>query len=404
MTAVTTMQVPTPEVMADLVAVRFRAIHGRAPEAGFMAPGRVNLIGEHTDYNEGLCLPIALPCGTYVAAAARPDRLLSVTSLQRPEPFQAPLERLGPGQVSGWAAYAAGVVWAAQESGMAVPGLDLVVHSTVPLGAGLSSSAALECAVALAVSAFSGTDLDDELRRRLVEVCGRAEREVAQAPTGGMDQTISLFGRPGQALLIDCRDHELRHVPWDLRRAGLDLLVIDTRAAHALNDGGYAARRTECEQAVAMLGAASLREVADAGVTVERLADPVLRRRARHVVSEIGRVRLLVKALEQGDLDRVGGLFDASHRSLADDFEVSTAELDVACEAARSAGALGARMTGGGFGGSAIALVPTAQLPAVHAAVLAAFEQRGWRAPSVLRAEASDGARQVALGDEGATR
>jgi len=398
MNAVTTMQVPVTEVMADLVASRFQSTHGRPPEAVCWAPGRVNLIGEHTDYNGGLCLPIALPYGTYVAAATRQDRTLTVTSLQRPETFQAPLDRLGPGQVSGWAAYAAGVVWAARHAGIPTAGLDLVVHSTVPLGAGLSSSAALECAVALAVSGFARLDLDDDLRSRLVEICGRAEREVAQAPTGGMDQTISLFGSSGHALLIDCRNGALRQVPWHPHQAGLQLLVIDTRASHALNDGGYGARREQCEQAAARLRVTSMREIADADGTVERLADPLLRRRARHVVSEIGRVRLAVEALERGDWSAVGGLLDASHRSLATDFEVSCPELDMACESARSAGALGARMTGGGFGGSAIALVPRSAASAVQDGVLAAFDQHGCETPRVFRAEASDGARHVTFG------
>jgi galactokinase len=385
----------SPDPVAELVARRFESLHGRAPDGLFAAPGRVNLIGEHTDYNDGPCLPIALPQVTLVAVGRRSDDRLTVTSRQQPQPFEATLEALGPGQVSGWASYVAGVVWAARREGIRVPGMDLVVHGTVPLGAGLSSSAALACAVALAVCAAAGVDVDDELRHRLVDVCGRAEREVAGAPTGGMDQTVSLFARAGHALLIDCRDRSLRHVPWRPEESNLALLVIDTRASHALADGGYAARREQCERAAAALGVATLRDASERGLSADVIVDPVLRRRARHVLSEIDRVGKTLAVLERGDLPSVGPILDESHQSLTHDFEVSCEELDVAGVAAMAAGALGARMTGGGFGGSAIALVPFDRVADVRAAVAEAFAERGWPAPGFSEAVASAGARAV---------
>jgi len=390
----------SPDLLGELVGKRFEALHGRAPEAVYAAPGRVNLIGEHTDYNDGPCLPIALQQVTLVAVGRRPDRRITATSLQQPETFEAELDALGPGRVSGWAAYVAGVLWAARQDGIPVPGMDLVIHGTVPLGAGLSSSAALECAVAMAICAATGMEVDDDLRHRLVNICGRAEREVAGAPTGGMDQTVSLFARSGHALLVDFRDGAHRHVPWRLEESGMSLLVIDTRASHALTDGGYSSRREQCELAAAALGVPTLREAYERGLPIESIGDAVLRRRARHVVSEIQRVGETLAALERGDLPTVGRIMDESHRSLRHDFEVSCAELDLTCTAAVGAGALGARLTGGGFGGSAIALLPGDRLTDVRAAVASAFAERGWPAPAFYEAVASDGARAVA-GDFG---
>ncbi len=383
-----------PEAIAAALGDRFRALHGRAPAGVFAAPGRVNLIGEHVDYNGGRCLPIALPTATYAAVGARDDAAVTVTSLQQDEPWAGTLDGLGPGDVTGWAAYAAGVVWALQEQGHRVPGLDVVVDSRVPLGAGLSSSAALECSVALGVLELCGAELDDDARMRLVGACMRAENEVAGAATGGMDQTVALFGRAGHALLLDTRDWSLRQVPW--RTEHVDLLVVDTRASHTLSDGGYESRRRDCERAAEVLGVEFLRDVGDRPAALARLEDDVVRRRVRHVFSEMDRVDDAVRQIEADDLEALGATFVASHASLRDDFEVSCAELDVVVDTALGAGALGARMTGGGFGGSAVALVPGDRLDAVETAIAAAFGARSWRAPGFLVATPSDGGRRLA--------
>ena len=360
-------------------------VHGREPDGVWSAPGRVNLIGEHTDYNGGLALPIALPHRTVAAASARSDEGLRLHSVQVGETVEVSLSDAGPGVPEGWTAYVAGVLWALREDGFAVRGMDVTVDSEVPLGAGLSSSAALECAVGAAASDLFGLDLldGDVARARLAAACVRAENEVAGAATGGMDQSASLLCREGSALLLDCRSGETDHVPFDLAAHGLVLLVTDTRAAHALNDGQYEQRRRACERAADELGVGTLREVpvGRLGSALDRLSGDELRRRTRHVVTEIARVEEAVAALRAGDLEEVGRLFAASHASLRDDYEVSCDELDVSVDAAVSAGALGARMTGGGFGGSSIALVPEGSVAAAEESVRAAFAERGWTAP-----------------------
>lgn len=383
-----------PAELAGRLHARFVAVHGRPPVGVWSAPGRVNLIGEHTDYNAGLCLPVALPHATYAAAAPRADGLLTLRSAQVDSAFEAPLDALGPGGVSGWAAYAAGTVWALRGLGIDVPGLDVLVDSTVPVGAGLSSSAALECAVAVAACELAGAVLDEALRARLVPACIRAETEVVGAPTGGMDQTASLRAAPGHALLLDCRDGGVTHLPVDLGAAGLTLLAIDTRAPHVLADGQYAMRRDQCERAATLLGVGTLRE-ATSPATVNALDDPLLRRRARHVVTEIARVEEAAAALRAGEPRRLGPLFLASHASLRDDFEVSCAALDVVVDTAMDHGALGARMTGGGFGGSAIVLVHREVAEVVVAAVGDAFASRGWAPPGVLTGHPSGPAARV---------
>ena len=357
----------------------------------FRAPGRVNLIGEHTDYNDGLCLPIALPVGTTASVTARDDDRLRVRSVQADDVFEQRLEEIGPDSVDGWAAYVAGVAWALREDGWDLPGMEMEVDGRVPLGAGLSSSAALECASALAMCHAAGEDDPD--RQRLVRACMRAEAEVAGAPTGGMDQTVSLLATDGHALLIDCRDWTTEQVPWRPEDAGLALLVVDTRAHHTLNDGGYAARRRDCEQAARDLGVGSLRDAAEDDLA--RIGDQRVRARARHVVTEIERVRQTVTALRGEDWHEVGRLFTASHASMRDDFEISVDELDAVVEVALGHGALGARMTGGGFGGSAIALVPAERAEETRDAVLEAYEQRGWDEPGFLDAPASAGAARL---------
>ena len=384
----------------------FRTHFDAAPTGVWSAPGRVNLIGEHTDYNGGLCLPIDLPHRTYVALRRADDDRVRLASAQELEGWSGELTQVAPGTLTGWASYVAGVAWAlnsarSSRSSVRIGGFDAAVTSCVPYGAGLSSSAAIESAVAVALDDVNGLGLagDDDGRARLAAACVRAENEIAGAPTGGMDQSASLRARAGHALLLDCRDGAVRHVPFDLHAEGLTLLVVDTRAEHQLADGQYAQRRATCDAAAALLGVGTLREVAD-GAELEtalgRLAsaeDPQTAvRRVRHVVTEISRVRQFVALLDAGRVREVGPLMDASHVSLRDDYEVSCAELDLAVATARDHGALGARMTGGGFGGSAIALVDTTAVPAVAAAVSAAFADAGFTAPTFLLADASSAA------------
>jgi galactokinase len=379
----------TAEAAADL----FRSTFGTAPTGVWSAPGRVNLIGEHTDYNGGLCLPIALPQRTFAAVSPRADDVLRIVSAQSDDAVELPVADVAPGRPGGWAAYVAGVPWALRKAGYAVTGLDVAVDGRVPLGAGLSSSAALECSVGAAASDLFALGLlaADEGRRALAAACIDAENTIAQAPTGGMDQSAALLASAGHALLLDCRDFRTEQVPFDPGAHGLALLVMDSRAEHALVDGQYAERRRSCEDAARELGVPSLREVPadDLEERLATLSSDLLRRRARHIVTEIARVEETVAALRRNDFRTVGQLFLTSHASMRDDFEISVAELDTAVEAAVGAGALGSRMTGGGFGGSAIALVPSGQAQAAEAAVAAAFAERGFRAPHCFVVTAS---------------
>ena len=391
------MPAPADEAPEDLsrhLREDFESRYAGAPDAVAMAPGRINLIGEHLDYNGGRCLPMALPLATYAAVRLRADDVVTISSRQQAEPWISDLTRLGPGQVDGWPAYVAGVLWAMRERGVEVPGVDVLVDGHVPLGAGLSSSAALECSVALAVNAALRRPDDEETRRDLIEDCISAERDVAGAPTGGMDQTVSLLAREGHALLLDSMTGATTQVPWHSGASGLTVLVVDTRASHELNDGGYASRRASCEEAARRLGVDLLAEVADHGAALERLADDdVLHRRVRHVFTEIDRVAAAVASLEAGDFGAFGDRLTESHASLRDDYEVSCVELDVVVDTCVSAGALGARMTGGGFGGSAIALLPESAVATAIEAVRQEFAARHWPEPGIWQAVPSDGAR-----------
>lgn len=352
----------------------------------YSAPGRVNLIGEHTDYNQGFALPIALPQRTFVSFDPDPSGVLSVSSSLGDGPARIGLDTV-PGQVTGWAAYVAGVVWALLNAGIAVPGGTMAITSEVEIGSGLSSSAALECAVLGALLAAVGVDLD---RREQAHIAQQAENEYVGAPTGLLDQLASLFGEPGQALLIDFRDVTVRPVRFDPDASGVALLVIDSRARHAHAGGEYAARRTSCERAAVALGVASLREADPAAL--HRVTDPVDARRVRHVLTENQRVIDCVAALASSEFEAVGALWNASHASMRDDFEITTPHLDLIAATAVQAGALGARMTGGGFGGCVIALVPGEQADAVGEAVSRAVRAAGYPEPGITRTHAGGGA------------
>ena len=394
----------TPDEGAAQAADLFRDAFGYEPRGVWSAPGRVNIIGEHVDYNGGPCLPIALSHRAYVALSPRQDRTIRLISPQTREAIDVlDLDVIGPkgtpGEVANhWTAYLAGVAWALEQAGYGpLPGFDAALWSCVPLGGGLSSSAALECATAVALDEVCSLGLagtieapNDEGRKVLVDAARAAENQVAGANTGGLDQTASLRCREGHALALDCRDMSTRQVPFDLSAVGLELLVIDTRAKHSLADGQYGSRRADCEESARILGVGQLVDVEDLDEATAALGNERLAARTRHVVSEIARTRAFIELLDEGPLEGTrlavaGALLNDSHDSLRDDYEVSCEELDVAVEAARGAGAHGARMTGGGFGGSAIALVDADAVTGVAQAVAAAYAERGWEPPHFIR-------------------
>lgn len=355
------------------------------------APGRINLIGEHTDYNLGFALPIALPERTVARYRPADTAMLTVRSHQAEGAVDIGLDTR-PGDVTGWAAYVAGVVWAMREAGHPVGGGELEVSSDVKIGAGLSSSAALECAALGAFAAAAQLSLDLIEQARLAQ---RAENDYVGAPTGLLDQLSALYGAPRRALLIDFREVSVQPVPFDPDEAGVTLLVVDSHAAHEHAGGEYAARRTSCERAAGDLGVPSLREVTDTAA-LERVSDPVDARRARHIVTENARVLEFVAALRDSDYPAAGQLMTASHASMRDDFEITTPQLDAIADAAVAAGAYGARMTGGGFGGSVIALVPADRVDPVGAAVEDAMRDGGFGAPTITATHAAAGAGPVA--------
>ncbi|MFG1655018.1 galactokinase [Micromonospora chersina] len=373
----------------------FRQRYGGEPAGRWAAPGRVNLIGEHTDYNDGFVLPFALPLRTVVAAAVADDGRWSVWSELDDEPVEfGPAEADEPGRVDGWAAYVAGVVWALRAAGHTVPGARLAIASDVPVGSGLSSSAAIEASVLAALVELGGLDLPAERWPRLAQ---RAENDYVGAPTGIMDQSAVIRGRSGHALFLDCRTEAVEQIPFDLGAAGLAVLVIDSRAPHRHADGEYAARRKSCERAAKALGVAALRDVAtgDLDVALARLDDDETRRRVRHVVTEDQRVLDTVELLRAGRIRDIGPLLTASHASMRDDFEITVPEIDTAVEAALAAGAYGARMTGGGFGGCVLALVDADAADAVAATVTAAYADRGFTAPGTLTVLPAGGATRL---------
>ncbi|MET3921321.1 galactokinase [Arthrobacter sp. UYEF20] len=390
-----TAPLPSHRLGTGELAALFRATFGAAPDGVWQAPGRVNLIGEHTDYNEGFVLPFAIDRTARVAVRVRPDstlRLLSTFGNQGLTTTDA--GDLNRATARGWTKYPLGVLWALQQRGLPVPGLDLLLDSDVPRGAGLASSHAIECAVITALNELTAAGLGVE---DMVLATRRAENDFVGAPTGIMDQSASLRGSAGHAVFLDCRDQSVRLVPFDASGAGLQMLVIDTKVSHSHAAGGYAVRRASCELGAEVLGVASLRDVGleDLG-EAGGLLDEETFRRVRHVVTENDRVLQTVELLRSVGPQSIGPLLDASHASMRDDFEISCPELDLAVETARSAGALGARMTGGGFGGSAIALTPVGAVRDVRAAVERSFAQAGYAAPDVFSVRPAAGAMRLA--------
>jgi galactokinase len=420
----------------------FAEVYGSRPEGVWAAPGRVNLIGEHTDYNDGFVMPLALPHTCRVEASRRDDGMLRMYSADAQDsgvielradalrPLSAPVSERLPGApaaerlpgapaaerlpgshaaerlpgapaaerppgAGGWAAYPAGVLWALREAGHQVGGADLHFTSTVPTGAGLSSSAAIEVSTALALNDLYDLGLPPH---RIAQLSQRAENDFAGVPCGVMDQMASACCTAGHALYLDTRDLTRRQVPFDLDAWGLRLLVVDTRVKHELGDGEYAKRRAGCEAAAAQLGVAALRDVplAELADTLGRLHDPEVRALVRHVVTENARVEEAIELLDAGKIRAIGPVLTAGHASLRDDFRVSCAELDLVVEAANDTGALGARMTGGGFGGSALVLAETEVVEEVGKGVNAAFATAGYRIPRVFDAVPSPGAHRVA--------
>ena len=363
------------------------------------APGRVNLIGEHTDYNLGFVLPFAIDRRTVVALGLRDDRVARVASSLSGEVVEIGLAELSPDHLLGWSAYPLGVAWAlgqptsqgtAPADLAAVPGFDIFIESDVPVGAGLSSSAAIESAVALALCDAWQLGLD---RPALARIGQLAENKAVGAPTGIMDQFASLLGQPDSAVFLDCRDLESRIIDLGFRGEGLGILVIDTGVSHAHATGGYAERRASCERGASLMGVSSLRELGVDDLPRARdILDDVTFRRVRHVVTEDQRVLDTVETLETVGPRAIGELLDASHRSMRDDFEISIMELDLAVETAQANGAIGARMTGGGFGGSAIALVDLDDVSRIQVAIDGAFAEHGLSVPETFVVTPSQGA------------
>ncbi|KQR22567.1 galactokinase [Agreia sp. Leaf335] len=385
----------THDDIATQAATDFHTRFGRPADGVWSAPGRVNLIGEHTDYNEGFVLPFAIDRRTWAAVGLRDDNTARVTSTFSDEEVEVELSSVGPEELDGWSAYPLGIAWALGENGVDLAqqrGFDAHIASDVPVGAGLSSSAAIEGAIVLALDERWQLGLD---RPTLARVGQLAENEAVGAPTGIMDQSASLLGRRDSAVFLDCRSLRSEIVDLGFAGAGLAIVIIDTKVSHSHATGGYAARRASCEAGAAALGVESLRDVGVADLDRAReVMDDETFRRVRHVVTENARVLATVRALRESGPLAIGEILDASHVSMRDDFEISVPQLDLAVVAAREAGAIGARMTGGGFGGAAIALTPVDLIDEVTARVTEAFAQAGYTAPEIFTVTPSDGAQR----------
>ncbi|MDG2496799.1 MAG: galactokinase [Aquiluna sp.] len=376
-------------ILAEQTATGFEKQFGYKPTGVWSAPGRANLIGEHTDYNNGFVLPFGIDKRTYAAVAKRNDKTIRVATSFSSELIEIELQEAKPEDLD-WALYPLGVAWVMRQ-GLG-SGFDLYLNSDVPVGAGLSSSAAVECCVALAINdlwelGHSGQDL--------ALIGQRAENEVVGAPTGIMDQTASMLARADAAVLIDCRSLETEVIELGFGAKDLVVAVIDTQVSHRHSDGGYKSRRDSCELGASTMGVTSLRELTAADLPrAKSLMDDVTYRRVRHIITENDRVLETVEALKSAALEKLGVLFADSHVSMRDDFEISIPELDLAVETAVRTGAIASRMTGGGFGGAAIALIASSKLLELQEAVARAFERADFGPARVFAVSASAGARR----------
>ena len=366
----------------------FRDLYGKKPEVVAEAPGRVNLIGEHIDYSEGFVLPFAIADRTYAAIARNKEGLVRIASQQRKSHiFTIALSDVAPGSNGEWEKYVLGVIWSLGIK----EGVDILIDGHVPAGAGLSSSAALECSVAVALNLLCDLGLS---LQELARASQRAENDYVGMPCGIMDQSVSLMAHEGSALLLDCRDLSTESIPFDVASVGLELLIIDTRAHHALVDGGYAERRAACDSVVTQFEIPSMRHLSLETLNSRKgELSEIQFLRARHAVTEISRVHEAVGALRASDFNLLGELINKSHISLRDDYAVSCPELDCAVDASIAAGALGSRMVGGGFGGSAIALIKAESVERVKSSISAAFASQGFTSPRFFTSLPSAGAK-----------
>jgi galactokinase len=393
-----TAPIPATEVHdpAETARRQFTARFRQPPRWLAAAPGRVNLIGEHTDYNEGFVLPMAIDRETVVAAALNGRNIIRLETSFADKPVEIDPARLTPGSHTSWSDYAAGVIAGFQLLGQKIPGFDAFVDSSVPAGGGLSSSAALEVATATLLEAITGRSLDPVGKALL---CQKAEHDYVGVPCGIMDQMASVCGREDHLLLLDCRSRETRLVPFN--DPSVAVLVINTNVRHELSGGEYALRRTQCETAAHALDVASLRDVTEPMLLAGRSKmDSTTFRRARHVVSEIARTLKAADAVAASRWEEVGQLMQASHASLRDDYKVSCPELEVVVDLASApkmkSSIYGCRMTGGGFGGCAIALVRRDAADAVSASIATDYHKRTGIEPSLFLTRPGDGARLLA--------
>lgn len=384
-----------PNKLIKRVKTEFNKIYRHEPTGVWSAPGRVNLIGEHTDYNDGFVFPFAINRNTFAAISLREDNLIRVASGFSPVTYETSVHSIKKSDENQWAAYPFGVAWAIQQlAQVSSTGFDCYIESDVPVGAGLSSSAAIECSVGVALNELWNADLT---KPQLARAGQLAENEIVGAPTGIMDQSASLLGKKDHGVFLDCQSLEAEIVELGFAQAGLELLIIDTKVAHRHADGGYASRRTACELGAKTMGVPSLRYLRSTDLPkAQDLLDDVTFRRVRHVVTENERVLETVQRLKEKGPKAIGDLMYSSHVSMRDDFEISIEELDEAVSVAKSFGAIGARMTGGGFGGAAIALVPTELIDDISVAIRFAFKKRDFIEPNIFSVTAADGAsRQV---------